>query len=118
MEYTAKGFENALRMFKDVSERGEELLPNTARVRGSLFSFATNAPSVTPSDTTEEHSSSVVEEEPPQENEDANTFDHMEALKGMTKKGIGLYMEKHFDVVLDTSQNKKDLLAEAEQYIV
>lgn len=41
MQYTANGFENILNEFRGALERGEELLPNSARQHGKTFSFQT-----------------------------------------------------------------------------
>ena len=59
MQYTANGFENILNEFRGALERGEELLPNSARQHGKTFSFQT---------TTEkkvEHISDLPKEEKP-----------------------------------------------------
>lgn len=44
MQYTANGFENILNEFRGALERGEELLPNSARQHGKTYSFQTIKP--------------------------------------------------------------------------
>lgn len=85
--------------------QGYKVVPNTSRVRGSLFSCDLEGENVE-SEEVPKDDIGVVDETQPE-------VEYQEFFEGMTKKKIIEYVETNYSQTLDSSLNKENLVSAA-----